>query len=211
MSTKTVRFVAVPLLRSVRTGSSHRHRWHALTPLLIAVSLLFVSVSQLFGGAGQTRAAQGNDPAAVVEAYVAAVNARDLEGILALYADDAVHVALPTPDGSAGICLGKEQFRLWHTQSVANGDQIEVVDGTLAIDGDRVTFLSRIASDPWRELGLDTLEANTEAVVVDGRITTHVVMLTPSSVRELMAALGTIPAASPQVVIPHGVHHGNAR
>src|SRR5262245_49719035 len=45
-------------------------------------------------------------PSGVVAACVAAVNAGDLAGILAQYADDAVHVALPTPDGSAGVCRG---------------------------------------------------------------------------------------------------------
>ena len=37
------------------------------------------------------------DPAAVVEAYIAAANAGDLEAILALYDDDAFHIALPSP------------------------------------------------------------------------------------------------------------------
>ena len=159
---------------------------------------------------------RGQDPAAVIEAYVAAVNAGDLEGILALYADDAVHIALPTPDGSAGVCLGKEQFRMWYEQSVADGDRVEVEDGTLAFDGNRVTFVARLTSDPLRELGIETLEANTEAVVVDGRITSHVVMLTPASVRALLTARGTIPAApaggaQAWAPGPHLAHNGNAR
>jgi hypothetical protein len=133
----------------------------------------------------------GDDPAAAIEAYVAAANAGELEDILALYADDAVHIFLPTPDRSAGVCLGKAQFRMWYEQSLANGDRVEVEDGSLAVDGNQATFLAHIASDPWRELGLEALEAHADVVVVDGRIMTHVVMLTPESVRKLQAARGT--------------------
>ena len=102
----------------------------------------------------------GGNPAAVVVAYAAAVNAGDLEGILALYADDAVHVALPTPDGSAGVCLGNAQFRMWYEQGVANGDRVEVVDGTLAVTGNQVAFVARVASKSWRSLGIAALAAH---------------------------------------------------
>ena len=101
-------------------------------------------------------AVASDDPAAVIEAYIAAVNAGDLEAILDLYADDAVHIFLPTPDGSAGVCLGKEQFRMWYEQSLANGDRVELEDGTLAVDGNQATFLTRITSEPWSKLGLES-------------------------------------------------------
>ena len=135
-------------------------------------------------------AASSNDPGTVIEAYLAAVNAGDLEAILALYADDAVHVFLPTPDGSAGVCLGKEQFRMWYEQSLANRDRVELEDGTLAVDSNQATYLTRISSDPWRALGLESLEAKADLVVIDGRIMTHLVTLTPDSVRQLQAARG---------------------
>jgi ketosteroid isomerase-like protein len=132
-----------------------------------------------------------DDPAAVIESYLAAVNAGDLEAILKLYADDAVHIFLPTPDGSAGVCLGKSNFRLWYEQSLANGDRVELEDGTLVVDGNQATFLSQISSAPWRKLGLERLAAKADLVVIDGRIMTHVVTLTPESVRQLQAARGT--------------------
>jgi hypothetical protein len=131
-----------------------------------------------------------DDPGAVIDSYIAAVNAGDLEAILDLYADDAVHIFLPTPDGSAGVCLGKEQFRMWYEQSLANRDRVELEDGTLAIDGNQATYLTRISSEPWRTLGLESLEAKADLVVIDGRIMTHLVTLTPDSVRQLQAARG---------------------
>ncbi len=132
-----------------------------------------------------------DDPAAVIKAYIAAANAGDLEAILALYADDAFHIALPSPDGSAGVCVGKEQFTMWYEQSLANGDRIALADDTLAVDGNQATFLTQISSEPWRKLGVETLEAKTDLVVIDGRIVTHLVTLTPESVRQLQAARGT--------------------
>ena len=132
-----------------------------------------------------------DDPAAVIKAYVAAVNAGDLEEILDLYADDAVHIFLPTADGSAGVCLGKANFRMWYEQSLANGDRVAVEDGTIAVDGNQASFVTHITSDPWSKLGLEALEAQADLVVIDGRIMTHVVTLTPESVRKLQAARGT--------------------
>jgi ketosteroid isomerase-like protein len=129
-----------------------------------------------------------DDPEGLIEDYVAAVNAGDLEGILALYDDAAFHIALPSPDGSAGVCVGKDQFRMWYEQSVANGDRIEIEDGTLAIDGNQLAYVARLTSEPWSKLGVDALEAHTEMVLIDGRIMTHVVVLTPESVRQLAAA-----------------------
>jgi ketosteroid isomerase-like protein len=137
------------------------------------------------------RATAGDDPAAVIAAYLAAVNAGDLEAILDLYADDAVHIFLPTPDGSAGVCLGKAQFTMWYEQSLANRDRVELEDGTLAVDGNQATFLTKITSAPWQKLGLEALEAKADLVVIDGRIMTHLVTLTPESVRKLQAARGT--------------------
>ncbi|MCD6030308.1 MAG: SnoaL-like domain protein [Thermomicrobiales bacterium] len=131
-----------------------------------------------------------DDPAAVIEAYLSAVNAGDLEAILDLYADDAVHIFLPTPDGSAGVCLGKANFRMWYEQSLANGDRVELEEGTLAVDGNQATFFCQIRSEPWRKLGVEALEAKTDLVVIDGRIATHLVTLTPASVRTLQAARG---------------------
>ena len=102
-----------------------------------------------------------------------------------------MHIFLPTPDGSAGVCLGKANFRLWYEQSLANGDRVALEDGSLAVDGNQGTYLTRISSEPWRRLGLERLAAQADLVVIDGRIMTHVVSLTPESVRQLQIARGT--------------------
>jgi hypothetical protein len=157
-------------------------------PSLVAASSEDRIANALFGPISS------GDPAAVITAYLAAVNDGDLEAILDLYADDAVHIFLPTSDGSAGVCLGKANFRMWYEQSLANGDRVALADGTLAVDGNQATYVTHITSDPWRKLGLEALEAHADLVVIDGRIMTHVVMLTPESVRTLQAARRTSPS-----------------
>jgi ketosteroid isomerase-like protein len=152
-----------------------------------------VAADHMHSAAAAPLAPAGDDPAALIEAYMAAVNSGDLEAILALHDDDAVHIFLPTPDGSAGVCRGKGEFRMWYEQSVANGDRVEVEEGSLAVEGNQAAFVARVASDPWRKLGLETLRAQTSIVLVDGRIMTHIATLTPESVRRLLAAGGTTP------------------
>jgi ketosteroid isomerase-like protein len=136
-------------------------------------------------------AASSDDPAAVIAAYIAAVNAGDLAAILDLYADDAVHIFLPTADGSAGVCHGKAQFTMWYEQSLANGDRHALADGSLVVAGNQASYRTQITSAPWSKLGLEALQAQADLVVIDGRIMTHVVTLTPESVRKLQTARGT--------------------
>ena len=49
---------------------------------------------------------------------------------------------------------------MWYEQGVANEDRVEVVDGTLAVAGNQVAFVARIASKSWRALGIAALEAH---------------------------------------------------
>ena len=132
-------------------------------------------------------ATSGDDPAALIEAYIAAANGGDLEEILALYADDAFHIHLPSADGSPGVCVGKDQFRMWYEQSLAHKERVALAEETVAVDGNQASFRVSISSEPWSKLGLEALEAQSEMVVIDGRIATHVVLLTPDSVRQLQA------------------------
>lgn len=77
---------------------------------------------------------------------------------------------------------------MWYEQSLANRDQVELEAGTLAVDGNQAACVLRMTSAPWTQLGLAALEAHTELVLVDGRIMTHVAVLTPEAVRALQAA-----------------------
>lgn len=181
--------------RSTEVGNpvSRRVALHGLAAAGLAAVLaarlpIQVAADHMHPDAAARLALALDDPAALIEAYVAATNVGDLEAILALYNDDAFHIVLPSPDGSAGVCVGKDQFRMWYEQSLANGDRIAVDDDTVAVDGNQASFIAHLSSEPWRQLGVKTLYATSEIVVIDGRIMTHVMVLTPDSVRQLQAA-----------------------
>ena len=186
-------------LRTTVVGSavSRRTALVGLGGAGLATALAFSAAGRVSAHTGHSTAAtrlafsSDDDPAAVIEAYIAAANAGDLEAILALYDDDAFHIALPSPDGSAGVCVGKEQFTMWYEQSLAHGERVALEEGTLAVDGNQASFVVRLTSEPWSKLGLEALEAHSEMVIIDGRIATHVVLMTPESVRQLQAARGT--------------------
>ena len=89
---------------------------------------------------------QGADPASVVHAYITAVNSHNVDAVLAVYADDAVHEAIPAPPGAKSVYIGKAQIRQFYQQTVVNHDHLAVV-GTLHVVGDKVMYTKRIASD----------------------------------------------------------------
>jgi quercetin dioxygenase-like cupin family protein len=129
------------------------------------------------------------DPAAVVQAYIRAVNAHNVDAVLALYANDAVHEVMPPPPGATGVYIGKAQIRQFYQQTAANHDHLAVV-GTLRVVGNKVIYTKRITSDSFRRLGIATpLDAFIVAVVRAGKFTSYTAVFTPASVAKLQAAV----------------------
>ena len=131
---------------------------------------------------------QGTDPASVVQAYIRAVNAHNVDAVLALYADDAVHEVIPPPPGAQSVYIGKAQIRQFYQQTVVNHDHLEVV-GTPQVVGDKVMYTKRIASDSFRRLGLATLDASIVAIVQGGKFISYTAAFTPDSLAKLQAAI----------------------
>lgn len=78
------------------------------------------------------------DPAAMtaaVHAYVAALNAGDLDGIVALYADDA---SVEDPVGSTPL-VGTEAIRAFYARSTAMPLQV-TLDGEVRVAGNECAF-----------------------------------------------------------------------
>jgi len=78
------------------------------------------------------------DPAAMtaaVHAYVAALNAGDLDGIVALYADDA---SVEDPVGSKPL-VGIEAIRAFYARSTAIALQV-TLDGEVRVAGNECAF-----------------------------------------------------------------------
>jgi hypothetical protein len=115
-----------------------------------------------------------------MDAYDLALNAGDVDGALALFADDAV---LTTGQGQFA---GKEQIRTWLEGLVAQNDRIEVA-GRQA-DGGKVTWQNMFFRADLPALNNEPLEAQAEAVVEDGKIKTFSSILTDASQAKLQAA-----------------------
>ena len=99
-----------------------------ILPVLVLVIVSFVL------GACQS-ASQGGptDPAAVMDAYTAAINAGDIEAAMALVADDAVY------ERAAGNFNGKEEIRGFVEGLIAREAQVELV-GERQVDGEIVSW-----------------------------------------------------------------------
>jgi quercetin dioxygenase-like cupin family protein len=130
---------------------------------------------------------QGTAPASVVQAYIRAVNSHNVDAVLALYADDAVHEVIPPPAGARSIYIGKAQIRQFYQQTVVNHDHLEVV-GTPHVVGDKAMYTKRIASDSFRRLGLATVDASIVAIVQGGKFASYTAAVTPDSLAKLQAA-----------------------
>lgn len=136
-------------------------------------------------------AAQAPGPAALVEAFDAALNARNVEGVVALFAEDG---AIKT---QTGTYTGTAQIRAYIQQIVAQNFQFTLV-GSRQVTGDTETHRARVTYDDLRRLGLGSLEAVAEVTVQGSKIKTFSVSLTPESLARLQAATGGAPNAGPR-------------
>jgi ketosteroid isomerase-like protein len=121
------------------------------------------------------------DPEAVVNALFTAENANDPEAAVALFAPDAV-VTLPT-----GVLQGTDAIRAWQTELAAgnfhaNVDSMESVGITVSATGS-------VEWDPFRSLGLESLDSTWDIGVEGGRIRTFTFTFTPEAAAAFQAAL----------------------
>ena len=152
------------------------------------------------------------DPAETIRAYYAASNARDLDGVLALFAEDFVF----TGRTGAVVARGKAAWRAYLVDDVfAHGTRAEVHG--LRVAGDTVTYVARIAADPLRQQGIAYSENALRGVVRAGRIESlAVVAATPVRAApdgQPPTGAGTAGAAAPggevRVTLFHDTHiHG---
>ena len=156
--------------------------------LLITAALALALALSALVATTRGVSSQGTDPASVVQAYITAVNSHNVDAVLAVYADDAVHEVIPPPPGAQSVYIGKAQIRQFYQQTVVNHDHLEVV-GTPQVVGDKVMYTKRIASDSFRRLGLATLDASIVAIVQGGKFSSYTAAFTPESLAKLQAAI----------------------
>jgi ketosteroid isomerase-like protein len=109
-------------------------------------------------GEGPTRsAAEGgaevNATRAIAEAWHAAFEARDLDALLALYADDATHqspkIRALHPE-TGGKLVGKPAMRAWWADSFARLPSLRYIQTAITADPDSVLleYIRRVDGEP---------------------------------------------------------------
>ncbi len=138
--------------------------------------------------------AQGADPLSIVDAWVAALNAGDIDGALSYVADDAVVTIVPPQPGTSGVFTGKGEIRGWYETIVGEHGVTTLSD--CQVDGETVTCVNTYAADSITAMGLDSLVAEWVAVVRDGKLQSYSWTITDESLAELMAVMP--PQAMPE-------------
>jgi ketosteroid isomerase-like protein len=145
--------------------------------------------------------AQESDPMSIVNAWVAALNAGDIDGALSYVADDAVVTIVPPAPGTSGVFTGKGEVQGWYETTVGEHGVTTLSD--CQVDGETVTCINTYAADSITAMGIDSLVAEWVAVVRDGKLQSYSWTITDESLAELMAAMP--PQAIPEtggVAIP---------
>ena len=145
--------------------------------------------------------AQATDPNAVFPAYLAAINAGDLDRAVDYFTDDAV---FRTPQGDQFV--GRAQIRPRLQALISAHNRFEIVSGPRT-EGDRLIYNRRAASDNFRRLGIDWVEETTEIVVRNGKIAAHLNSQSPETLARIRAAQAQAagaPAQLPRTGDPFG-------
>jgi len=146
---------------------------------LLIVTTLFVSVFILLISPLQI-AAQKTDPESVLRAIFDALNNRDVDGALALVADDAVIIV------DQFVSRGKGEMRNWWEGITAVNAFTQA--SNFQVDGDKATWSATVSIDPWRALGLPPLDHTCEGIVQEGLLKSYSFMMTDESMAKLKIA-----------------------
>ena len=136
----------------------------------------------VFVGLAAPPASAQTDAVSVARALIAAENAHDVPGAMALFAPGAI-VNLPT-----GALVTRAEIEQWQRELAAGNFRAEITP-PVAVTPEVVTFSGTVALDSFRRLGISPLEANWQLTVQLGRVTTFNFSFTPAAAARLGAAL----------------------
>jgi hypothetical protein len=161
--------------------------------LLAAVSLAVVLALVI----PRSSFAADSDPASVYKALVDAQNAHDADAATAQFTDDGIAIA------GSRLYSGKDSIKAWFKAQATTNYHID--PGTPQVTNDRLVVEDKIMTDAYAKLGLTPLADNVQVVVVDGKIKTYVLRLTPQSTVTLGAAQAKAAPGTDTSTITSGV------
>lgn len=120
-------------------------------------------------------------PESVLRAREAALIERDVEKILAMFADDAV-----VTTSSGRRLIGKDQIRVWVKDQSDRSQREEA--GPRQRDGNKLSWAGKVYREDWQKLGASPLDVIQDAVIEGGKIKMFSTRFTPESASKLEAA-----------------------
>ena len=123
-------------------------------------------------------------PEIIINQAIDAWNAGDVATLKALYADDAT---VCFPDWGDECTVGAEEISAWIVELVEMDFTLD--PESLETEGDIVTIMAQVWSDPTREMGIAPLETTDVYTVLDGKIKSQTSTLTEESSIALSSAI----------------------
>jgi ketosteroid isomerase-like protein len=120
--------------------------------------------------------AQETDPLTVINSWLEALNAGDVDTALSYLADDAQI----EPDQ---VYSGKEEIRGWY-ENLVGGNGVSTVSDC-QVDGETVTCNSTYSDDGLQAMGVDYLEGTLVLILQDGKIHSYTFTPSPESLAKL--------------------------
>jgi ketosteroid isomerase-like protein len=144
------------------------------------IRVFFLAVMVLVLALSVAVHAQDTDPLSIVNAWLDALNAADVDQALSYLADDAVVTMVPpaTPDDD-GIFTGKEEIRGWYEGLVAAEGVAALSD--CQVEGESVTCIDTYTDGGLQAMGIDAIDGPLALIVRDGKIQSYTFTMSPDS------------------------------
>jgi hypothetical protein len=130
------------------------------------------------------------NPEAVAKILVERLNARDVDATLALFAEDAV---VNTSDTAPTSYTGAAEIRGWLEEMA--GANLQIKAEHAEVEGDTAVERESLSMDPWKGIGITSLDGVRKIKVLGGRIQSLEFSLIETSKSDLQAA--TLKATRP--------------
>jgi hypothetical protein len=172
-----------------------------MKPLFSSFAVILLVL--VLGSAGCTsQSPQQPAPEAIsntVQKMVERMNAGNLEGSLAYFADDALAYIVGLPPTGMEVYAGKEQIRALWKDSIDNHFQWEIE--ITSVEDNIVSVKAKTWHDFTRQLGVAPLEYSDVYEFKDDKIVTYATTITEESLAKLKPALAAVmppePASAP--------------
>jgi len=127
------------------------------------------------------------DPASVIRAVYAAVEAKDIDAAAELLADDVVLTLIPPPPGLDGVFIGKEAVRGWYEVLAEGNGRSEIVDVT--VSGNRATSRLKFWGDSFVAMGIAPAEFDGVNIAQNGKLKSATWIFTEEFMARFEAAM----------------------